>query len=278
VRAQAINVLSRLTPRAAAGTLRGLLSDSERPVADTALQALIDVQDAPTIREILCGSKFSEEVRRRTAERLVDTTGGALVLLRLVDENKLPDALKQLVIDRARAHADSNVRVLYEKFVPEDQRPKKLGQAIADDDILALVGDASRGRNIFAKSSAAQCNSCHAVQGFGGQAGPELTHIGKKYERRALLETIIEPSKAIAPEYVPYVLETKDGQVYAGFIVERNDKVIVLKDVKGRQIRVAADEIEALVEQPKSLMPELVLSEITAQDAADLLAFLMTLK
>ena len=53
---------------------------------------------------------------------------------------------------------------------------------------------------------------------------------------------------------------------------------MVLKDVKSKSIRVAADEIEALVQQQKSLMPELVLSEVTAQDAADLLAFLTTLK
>ena len=37
-------------------------------------------------------------------------------------------------------------------------------------------------------------------------------------------------------------------------------------------------EIESLVAQGKSLMPELVLSQITAQDAADLLAYLTTLK
>jgi putative heme-binding domain-containing protein len=116
------------------------------------------------------------------------------------------------------------------------------------------------------------------VHGFGGQLGPELTNIGKKYERSTLLETIIEPSKAIAPEYVPYVLETSDGQVHAGFLVERTDKQVILKDVKGRLVRVATGDIEVLLAQPKSLMPELVLSEITAQDAADLLAFLTTLK
>ena len=52
----------------------------------------------------------------------------------------------------------------------------------------------------------------------------------------------------------------------------------MLKDVKSQLVRVATDEIEALVPQQKSLMPELVLSEVTAQDAADLLAFLTTLK
>jgi len=116
------------------------------------------------------------------------------------------------------------------------------------------------------------------VQGFGGTTGPELSNIGKKYDRKALLETILDPSKAIAPEYRPYLLETASGQVYAGFLVEHTSDHVLLKDIKDQQVRVAAGEISALVEQQKSLMPELVLSEVTAQDAADLLAFLTILK
>ena len=139
---------------------------------------------------------------------------------------------------KATAHPDSNVRVLYEKFIPEAERPKKLGEAITADEILALTGDAKRGREIFNKSSAAQCKKCHAVQGFGGTLGPDLSKIGKKYERKALLETILDPSKAIAPEFVPYLLETTSGQVYAGFLVERTDEHVVLKDVKSQLMRV----------------------------------------
>ncbi len=198
--------------------------------------------------------------------------------MRLIEEEQLPPEVRNQVVAKAVGHPDANVRVLYEKFLPEDQRPKKLGSGVSADEILALAGDANRGRVIFFKSSAAQCKHCHAVQGFGGTIGPELSNIGKKYERKALLETILEPSKAIAPEYVPYLLETTSGQVYAGFLVERTDEHVVLKDIKDQEVRVPADEIEALVEQQKSLMPELVLSEVTAQDAADLLAFLATLK
>jgi putative heme-binding domain-containing protein len=77
---------------------------------------------------------------------------------------------------------------------------------------------------------------------------------------------------------VPYLLETTGGQVYAGFLVEKNEKQVVLRDVKNQTIRVPIDEIEVLVQQQKSLMPELVLSQVTAQDAADLLAFLESLK
>ncbi len=107
--------------------------------------------------------------------------------------------------------------------------------------------------------------------------GPDLSQIGKKYERATLLETILDPSKAIAPEYVAYLLETTGGQVYAGFLVEKTDKEVTLKDVEGKQIRVPPRRSPSFEPQKKSLMPELVLRDVTAQDAADLLAFLTSL-
>ena len=278
VREQAIGVAARLKSDRTLPELRTLLNDPQPAVAAAALQGLIALQDIRSLREILAGDRFPGEVRRRTAEQLVDSVGGAIVLLRLIDENQLPADLKQTVVSKATTHPDLNVRVLYEKFIPEADRPKKLGAAISADQILALTGDAARGRVIFEQSSAAQCKQCHAVQKFGGSLGPELTNIGKKYERAALLETILQPSKAMAPEFVPYLLETKSGRVYAGFLIERTDDHVTLKDVKSQTVRVAADDIEALVVQQKSLMPELVLSEVTAQDAADLLAFLASLK
>jgi putative membrane-bound dehydrogenase-like protein len=278
VRQQAIEVAARLKPHDIVATLRALLADPQPGVSKAALRGLVDIQDIRTLREILTTDKFSPSVRSTAAERLVDSTGGALVLLRLIDENQLSADLKQMIVAKAVAHPDSNIRVLYEKFIPEAERPQKLGKAIAAEDILSLAGDANRGRTIFDKSSAAQCKQCHAVQGFGGTLGPDLSNIGKKYERKTLLETILEPSKAIAPEFIPHLLETKRGQVLAGFLVERAADHVVIKDVKSQTVRVARDDIEAIVPQQKSLMPELVLSEVTAQDAADLLAFLTTLK
>jgi hypothetical protein len=76
---------------------------------------------------------------------------------------------------------------------------------------------------------------------------------------------------------VPYLLETEMGQVYVGFLTEKNDKQVVIKDANAKLIAVSAGEVAALEPQAKSLMPELVLRDVTAQDAADLLAFLTSL-
>ena len=170
------------------------------------------------------------------------------------------------------------MRLLYEKFIPLDRRPKTLGQSFTSDQILALQGDAGRGEGVFLRSGAASCNRCHRVKGKGADIGPDLSQIGRKYERKALLETIMNPSAGIAPEYVPYVVETEQGKVYAGFLHEQNDERVVLKTVEGATVQIPRKQVVELVRQEKSLMPELVLKNVTAQDAADLLAYLVSLQ
>lgn len=277
-RRQAIRVYSQLLGPDASVGLRGLGKDSSAELREAATDALVDLQDPTTLREFLVDEGRSGPERRRWIRRLMSTGGGPWVAFRLLEQNQLPADVRERVIAAAGEHPDAAVRALYEQFIPEDKRPVRLGAAIKPEEILALEGDDRRGAEIFEKSSAAQCKSCHAVQNFGGRIGPELTTIGKKYERAALLETILEPSKAIAPEYVPYLVETADGRVLMGFLVEKTDDHLVLKDAKGANIRLEADEVASMQQQRTSLMPELVLRDITAQDAADLLAFLMTLK
>ncbi len=52
----------------------------------------------------------------------------------------------------------------------------------------------------------------------------------------------------------------------------------MLKDPQNREIRIAADEIETMVPSGRSFMPDLLLRDMTAQQVADLLAYLVSLK
>ncbi len=214
----------------------------------------------------------------QAVELLLRSSSGAVSLLPLIEAKQLSPKLAQQAIDAAVEHPDVNVRLLYEKFIPVSQRPKTLGQSFTPEDILKITGDAERGKSVFLRSGAASCSRCHRVRDKGADIGPDLSLIGRKYERRALLETIMNPSAGIAPEYVPHLLETTRGKVFAGFIQERTDDAIVLKTIEGDLLRINKDDIEEDVEQKTSLMPELVLKNVTAQDAADLLAYLVSLR
>ena len=61
-------------------------------------------------------------------------------------------------------------------------------------------------------------------------------------------------------------------------MARKSDKEVVLKDAKNQETVIPADEVEELIAQRKSLMPELLLKDMTAQQVADLLAFLASLK
>ncbi|MCL6501938.1 MAG: c-type cytochrome [Pirellulales bacterium] len=278
-RIEAVETLAALRGQPADGAEEALLDlvrTGGSAVRTASLAALVDLQLWRAVQPLLAGG-LAEAERTTLLERMMAASGGALVVLRWLDRGELPADLREPAIALAETHPDANVRVLFERFIPPQRRPRRLGEAVKPEELLAMPADPRRGEQIFFHSSAAQCKNCHAVHGMGGSVGPDLSQIGRKYERAALLETILDPSRAMAPEYIPYLLQTTDGRVYAGFIVENTDDHVLLKDVQGNLVRVRTDEIDALEKQQKSLMPELVLRDVTAQDAADLLAYLESL-
>ena len=282
LRCAAIRTTSRLAKSdTKVEALRKLLADRQPAVREAALTALVvDMQDLATAREVLGGKRddFTVDARHAIAAVALDSPGGAKMIFTLVEEDGLDAEFAQRMIAKAVQHADANVRVLFEEFVPPEQRQKRLGEAISAAEILRLQGDPSRGDAIFHQNSAAQCMNCHKIHGKGGAVGPDLSSIGGKYDPAQLLETILTPSKAIAPEYVSYYVETQDGRVLGGLLVERTDDEVVLKDAQSQIIRIPSDNVETVVALRTSMMPELVLRDVSAQDAADLLAYLATLR
>jgi uncharacterized repeat protein (TIGR03806 family) len=229
-------------------------------------------------------AQAAARVKARTAERagviqrLLSSTGSALMLARALGEGRIPASVRPQVLAAALALPNPQVRDLFERFVPDDQRVRRLGSVVKPDQILVLKGNADRGRELFFKSSGLQCTNCHRVADKGSTLGPDLSQIGKKYTRAQILESILEPSKSIDPKYITYLVETTDGKVHTGLLAEKTKEVVVLKTAENKEIRIPARKVATLVPQQKSLMPELLLRDLTAEQAADLVAFLAGLK
>ena len=233
--------------------------------------------EAAAALEQLAGTPEATD-RAELIERLFSTTSGALMLLRAVDQRALPDPVISLAVQRATQHADVSIRDLYERFLPPDQRVKRLGNFVQPDRILSLPGDAARGKQVFFDTAGVSCKNCHRIGSEGKQVGPDLTKIGMKYPLAELLESILEPSKRIDAKFLTYLVETKEGRVLTGLLVSKDDSEVVLRDAANMLVHIPAGEVEQLVTQPKSLMPELLLRDMTAQQVADLLAYLGSLK
>lgn len=211
-------------------------------------------------------------------DTLLASTNTALQLLHAVSDPSFPERVREAVVARAAQSASVEVRDLFERFLPEERRIKRLGTSVRPEQILALPGDAERGRTLFFESSGVQCRNCHRIGGKGTEVGPDLDLIGKKYDRALILDNILNPSRQIDPQYVTYLIETKRGQVHSGILVTRDMNKVVLKDAANKLIDLPAGDVERIVPQQQSLMPELLLRDLTAEQVADLTAFLSSLK
>ena len=60
--------------------------------------------------------------------------------------------------------------------------------------------------------------------------------------------------------------------------MKKDASEVVLKDAQNKEVRISAKQIEQLVPQERSLMPELLLRDMTAQQVADLLDYLSSLR
>lgn len=207
-------------------------------------------------------------------QALLATPSGALGLARAVDEGRIPSGQVAAIIERGSQHADASIRGLFERYIPEDRRQKRLGSVIDANAILKLRGDAAVGKELFFTDSGVQCRNCHRLGEIGKELGPDLTHVGKRLSRDKLLESLLDPSRTIEPKFLTYLVETAAGRVHTGLLVWQTKEKVVLKDAAGKHIEIAADDVELLTPQQKSLMPELLLRELTAQQAADLIEFL----
>lgn len=216
--------------------------------------------------------------RAETIDHLLGSTSGALALSLAVADGRLAGSLTEPVAATAAARPEPQIRDLFERFLPDERRVQRLGVVIKPERILALKGDVGRGKELFYKAAATQCVNCHRVGGVGSTLGPDLSQVGKKSSRAEILESILEPSKKIDPAYVTYLLETKDGQVHTGLLGVKTTDEVVLKTAGDKEIRVPAKKVETLAPQKVSLMPELLARDLTAEQLADLLEFLTSLK
>lgn len=133
--------------------------------------------------------------------------------------------------------------------------------------------DAERGRLIFYNTRLSQCSKCHQVDGRGGNIGPDLSNTATMSVDR-LIESILLPSKEIAPRHTPWLIQTYDGLTVTGVLVAERGEVQTFADANGKLHRVKFDDVEKKKSVAKSIMPEGLLDLMTDQEVADLIKFL----
>ena len=160
------------------------------------------------------------------------------------------------------------------RLISEDFRKKMA--AIGYDDCLQ-GGDPDAGKLVFLQKSEVSCLRCHQVSGTGGVVGPALDGLGGKKDARYLLESILEPSKAIAEGFQTVVVELTNGKTLTGVLRGEDGDHLKLVTAEGMELRIPKKEIEQRSSGP-SAMPADLAKKMSRRELRDVVEYLKSLK
>jgi putative heme-binding domain-containing protein len=143
---------------------------------------------------------------------------------------------------------------------------------------LARPGNAERGRKLFFDAEKSQCIKCHRLGDQGERFGPELTGVGNRFSRIHIIESILEPSRTLAPSYESITVALKDGRVLSGLRAAETETTLTLVDNQAAKHPIEKSAIEERRVQPTSIMPEGLEKRFTPDEFVDLIAYLLSEK
>ena len=124
----------------------------------------------------------------------------------------------------------------------------------------------------------AKCITCHIVRGQGTDFGPDLSEIGDKLSREAMLTSILDPSFGILKGYEGVLVEHEGGEVIEGYVIGETADALTMRLAGGVRRKVPKSEIQSREVQEQSLMTPGLQRALTEHELVDLIEFLATLR
>lgn len=143
---------------------------------------------------------------------------------------------------------------------------------------LSRAGNPAHGREIFLNTQKSQCIKCHRVGVQGERVGPELSGLGARFPKVYIVESILQPSRTIAPSYESTTLVLKDGRVLVGVKTAETNAAITLVDNQAKKYEIMRSDVDEQQRSPLSTMPDGLERTLTEDEFVDLVSFLVNLK
>jgi putative membrane-bound dehydrogenase-like protein len=150
---------------------------------------------------------------------------------------------------------------------PQKQEQIAKYKAILTPSFLGRA-DLSNGRLVYSKT----CLQCHVLFGEGGKIGPDLSG-SNRANLDYVLANLIDPSAEIGQDFRMSVVETTNGRILTGLVLERTPARLTLQTATDR-VTIPAEEIEEVKLSEVSIMPEGQLENLTKEQVRDLIAYL----
>ncbi len=143
---------------------------------------------------------------------------------------------------------------------------------------LTRTGNPERGRKVFFDKDKSQCMKCHNLDGVGERIGPDLSGVGRRFSRIYLVESILEPSRTIAPSFGTLAVTLKNGKNLNGVKFLETETSLMLADNQGQKHILAKADIDEQHPIAVSTMPEGLELRLSEDEFVDLIAFLASQK
>jgi putative heme-binding domain-containing protein len=147
---------------------------------------------------------------------------------------------------------------------------RELAQYLTSGD--GRSGSAERGSELFHR---VHCAKCHRLGDVGGELAPDLTTLSRSSMRKEILESILFPSHLLPQAYATSTVITERGRTFSGQLIPVDQSGRMgLQQLDNETVLLSPSEIEQIVPEKTSIMPEGLLDELTLQEIADLFAYL----
>jgi putative membrane-bound dehydrogenase-like protein len=170
-------------------------------------------------------------------------------------------------------HRSDAIRVEAAKIFGDTTAAGRLAVITRYQAALDAPGDRTHGEDVYRKI----CSACHRAGEQGNDVGPNLSSV-RGWSPEQILTNIIDPNREVAPNFVEYLVELKDGRTVSGLIASESAAAVTLKRADNVQESVLRREMAKMTSSGLSLMPEGLEAAIPPKDMADLLAFLRSVR
>lgn len=255
---------------AVAPALKKLITANEpteiKVAAVESLSAFDDATIAPTL--LSAWKSYTPEVRLHVLDALLTTADRMTALLKAVEEDQVErTALGEEMRARLYDHPDKATAARARQMFQTDNSDR--AKVVQDYlHVQELSGNVAGGKAVFEQ----HCAKCHVPQRGGNRVGPDLSGISNR-TKEELLTSILNPSYAIEPRFVNYIVTARDGRIYSGILANETPGAVTLRNVAGEET-ILRRNIKEIKASDLSLMPGVFEMLINKQQMADLLAYL----
>jgi putative heme-binding domain-containing protein len=273
-RVPAVQLLSHTSYTDSADLLLGLLQQTQpQPVQSAALATLARFTNSQVGGELTRRwNTLTPRLRTEALTVLLARPDRATALLQAIEAGVIqPSVLDSTQARFLNNHRDKAVHQLATKVLAA--KPASTRQQVIDIFMpaLNLKGDTAYGKKIYQE----RCISCHRLGGEGFALGPDLVSV-KNTGKEKILTNIIDPNAEVRPEFVAYVVETKDDESLLGLVVNETATSVTLRQAYGKEDVISRSNITSMKSQGQSVMPEGLEAGLAPQSLADLLDYIST--